>query len=249
MKKLDHNVAVITGGSSGIGLATAKLFVQEGASVVIVGRDVDRLAAAARDIGGDVRTVSADIGTLAGIDFVVSTVLRAHGHIDVLFANAGTSDAPPLFETNEADFERMMDVNVKGVFFLFTRAFPLLTVGASVIFTSSVAHHKGRPGDPLYSAAKAAVRSFGRTMAMDNQVLAKKVRVNVISPGAVQTPLTRQDSFEMEQAINAYIASAVPMGRWGHAEEIARAALFLASSDSSYMTGGELMIDGGLGQT
>jgi NAD(P)-dependent dehydrogenase (short-subunit alcohol dehydrogenase family) len=246
MKKLQDKVALITGGSSGIGLATAKLMVAEGARVVIVGRDEQKLEAAARALG--VLTIGADAGTLDGIGVIVQQTYEAYGRIDILFANAGMSDSPPLLETDEAFFDRMMDTNVKGVFFLFTKAFPLLSEYASVILTSSVAHSKGRPGDPLYSATKAAVRSLGRTLAMDENVLARRIRVNVVSPGAIQTPLTRQDSPEMEQAVNAYIRGAVPMQRWGQPEEVAKAVVFLASAESSYMTGGEVTVDGGLGQ-
>ena len=248
MKKLINKIAVITGGSSGIGLATAKLMAAEGAKVVVVGRDIRKLEAAAQEIGAGTLAISADAATLAGIDLIMEKVKATHGSIDILFANAGMSDCPPMLEATEADFNHVMDINVKGVFFLFTKAFPLLNTGASVIFTSSVAHFKGRPGDPLYSASKAAVRSFGRTMALDEEVLAKKIRVNVISPGAIQTPLTKQDSPEMEAAINGYITTSVPMARWGQALEVARAALFLGSDDSSYITGGDIMVDGGLGQ-
>ena len=192
--------------------------------------------------------IAADASTLKGIGIILKKVYETHGRIDVLFANAGMSDSPPLLDTDEAFFDKMMDTNVKGVFFLFTRAFPILSEHASVILTSSVAHSKGRPGDPLYSATKAAVRSLGRTLAMDEAVLAKRLRVNVVSPGAIQTPLTRQDTPEMEQAVNAYIRGAVPMQRWGQPEEVARAVVFLASAEASYMTGGDLTVDGGLGQ-
>lgn len=248
MRKLQDKVALITGGSSGIGLATAQLMVAEGARVVIVGRDKQKLEAAVRLLGPGALPISADAATLSGIGVTLQQVYETHGRIDVLFANAGVSDSPPLLDTDEAFFDKMMDTNVKGVFFLFTKAFPLLSENASVILTSSVAHSKGRPGDPLYSASKAAVRSLGRTLAMDENVLARRIRVNVVSPGAIQTPLTRQDTPEMEQAVNAYIRGAVPMQRWGQPEEVAKAVVFLASAESSYVTGGELMVDGGLGQ-
>ncbi|NOW97843.1 NAD(P)-dependent dehydrogenase (short-subunit alcohol dehydrogenase family) [Mucilaginibacter sp. SG564] len=158
------------------------------------------------------------------------------------------SECPPILETDEDFFDEIIDINVKGVFFLFTKAFPLLAEYASVILTSSVAHSKGRPGDPLYSMTKAAVRSLGLTLALDEDVLAKKIRVNTLSPGTIQTPLTQQDTPEMEKAIAEYIEATVPMQRWGQAVEVAKAVVFLASDDSSYMTGGEIMVDGGLAQ-
>ncbi len=245
MKKLQDKVAVITGGSSGIGFSAAKLFHEAGATVVIVGRDELKLMRAASEIGDNVLTISADVSLPAGIENVIEAVKSAHGHIDVLFANAGVSDSPELFKTDEASYDHAMNSNVKSVFFLFIKAFPLLNQNASVIFTSSVSHSMGRPGDPLYAATKAAVRSLGRTLAMQEEVLAKKIRVNVVSPGAVQTPLTKQDSPEMQAAIDKYIIDSVPMARWGNAEEIAKGVLFLASEDSSYITGSDLVIDGG----
>lgn len=247
MKKLQNKVAVITGGSSGIGLATARLMLEEGAQVVIIGRDRQKLEAVTRESGGNMLSISADISSVKEIEKIIAQIQSAYGRISILFANAGISDCPSLLETDEATFDEMMNINVKGVFFLFTKAFPILAEGASVILTSSVAHSKGRPGDPLYTATKAAVRSLGRTLAMDEMVLAKKVRVNVVSPGVIQTPLTKQDTPEMEKAIDDYVQVAVPMQRWGQAYEVAKAVVFLASDDASYMTGGEMTVDGGLG--
>lgn len=247
MNRLKNKIALITGGSSGIGLATAREMAQEGAQVIIVGRDAQKLAAASENIGDGVVTIAADVSSVKDIARIVATVKERFGRIDVLFANAGISDCPPLLETDEHFFDEIMNINVKGVFFLFTKAFSILAEGASVILTSSVAHSKGRPGDPLYTATKAAVRSLGRTLAMDEDVLARKIRVNVISPGVIQTPLTKQDTPEMEKAIDAYVRAAVPMHRWGQAEEVAKAVVFLASDESSYTTGGEITVDGGLG--
>ncbi|GAB4055127.1 SDR family NAD(P)-dependent oxidoreductase [Spirosoma litoris] len=248
MNTLNDKVALITGGSSGIGLATAKLMAQEGAHVAIVGRDEGKLKAAATEIGHNVMTICADASYLADIDAIVAKAKETFGRIDILFANAGMSECPPILETDERFFNEIMAINVKGVFFLFTKAFPLLTQHASVIFTSSVAHSKGRPGDPLYSMTKAAIRSLGRTLAMDEDVLAKNVRVNTVSPGTIQTPLTKQDTPEMERMINNYVEATVPMHRWGQADEVAKAVAFLASDNSSYMTGSDLLVDGGLGQ-
>nr|MBB6137873.1 NAD(P)-dependent dehydrogenase (short-subunit alcohol dehydrogenase family) [Mucilaginibacter sp. X5P1] len=198
MDRLKNKIALITGGSSGIGLATAKLMIAEGAKVAIVGRGAQKLEAAAKQLNGNVLTISADAASVAGIETIVEIIAAAYGHIDILFANAGMSEWPPVLETDEHFFDEIIDINVKGVFFLFTKAFPLLADHASVILTSSVAHSKGRPGDPLYSMTKAAVRSFGRTLALDEEVLARKIRVNTLSPGTIQTPLTKQDSPEME---------------------------------------------------
>jgi NAD(P)-dependent dehydrogenase (short-subunit alcohol dehydrogenase family) len=248
MNRLENKVAVITGGSSGIGLATAKLMIAEGAKVVIVGRNTEKLKIAKDELGGDVLTVSADASSIDGIENIIEKVKEVFGHIDVLFANAGMSECPPVLETDEHFFDEIIGINVKGVFFLFTKVYPLLSEHASVIFTSSVAHGKGRPGDPLYSMTKAAVRSLGRTLALDEDVLAKKIRVNTISPGTIQTPLTKQDNPEMEEAIQQYIEANVPMQRWGQAEEVAKVAVFLASDDASYLTGGEILVDGGLAQ-
>ncbi len=252
MKKAEDKVALITGGSSGIGLATAQLLYQEGAKIIIVGRDPKKLAAAASLISPThtdrILIISADTSGLTGITTIIQQVTSTFGRIDILFANAGISDAPELFDTDELVYDRMMNTNVKSIFFLFTKCFPLLSDNASVIFTSSIAHLKGRPGDPLYAATKAAVRGLGRTFAMNEETLKKKIRVNVISPGAIATPLTDQDTPEMQSAIDEFIQQAVPMQRWGQPEEIAKAVLFLASDDSSYMTGGDLIIDGGWAQ-
>lgn len=247
--KLRNRVAVITGGNSGIGLVTARLLRAHGANVVIIGRDEETLESARRELGGDTLAIRADITSLAEIQRVMMLVRDRFGRIDILFANAGICECPPIQEIDETFFDHIMGINVKGVFFTFTQALPLLAPEASVIFTSSVAHDKGRPGDPLYAASKAAVRSLARTLAVDEEVLQKGIRVNVVSPGAIYTPLTaHQDAFEMMDAINSYVEEMVPMKRWGQPEEVAKAVLFLASSDSSYMTGGEITVDGGLSQ-
>jgi NAD(P)-dependent dehydrogenase (short-subunit alcohol dehydrogenase family) len=248
MYKLIDKVALITGGSSGIGLAAAKLMIADGANVIIVGRSQKKLKAAVKELNGKVDTINADASSVADIETIMNTIKATYGHIDILFANAGMSNCPPLLETDEKFYNEIMDINVKGVFFLFTKAFPLLAQNASVILTCSVTHGKGRPGDPLYSLTKAAVRSLGRTLALDEDVLAKKIRVNTVSPGTIQTPLTKQATPEMEAAIEQYIESTVPMQRWGQADEVAKVVVFLASDDASYLTGGEILVDGGLGQ-
>lgn len=246
-------VAVITGGSSGIGLATAELVAARGEAVVLVGRDEQRLAAAQRRVGASatapVLTVVADVSTPAGVDELMSRVRDDVGRIDVLFANAGRSDAPPIEQTTEHDFDLMMNTNVKSVFFTVVRALPLLRPGASVVVTSSVAEAKGRPGDPLYAASKAAVRSLVRTLALDEAVLGRGIRVNAVTPGTIATPLTAQDDPGMQAAIDDYVATTVPLGRWGTAADVARAVLFLTSADAAYITGSEVVVDGGLAQT
>lgn len=246
--KLKNKVALITGGNSGIGLATARLFKAEGASVVIVGRNKNTLESVGDELGGDATIINADISKVVDIDRVITEVKNKFGKIDILFANAGISECPPIQETDEEFFDFIMGINVKGVFFTFTKALSILADGASVIFTSSIAYKMGRPGDPLYTATKAAVRSLARTLAADDEVLERKIRVNVISPGTIQTSLTAQESEEMAKAVDEYIKASVPMKRWGQPQEVAKSVLFLASSDSSYLTGGEIAVDGGLGQ-
>jgi NAD(P)-dependent dehydrogenase (short-subunit alcohol dehydrogenase family) len=244
--KLSGKVALITGGSSGIGLASAQLMHEHGAQVVIVGRDAKKLSEAVKLIGLQASAVAADISKLEDIDRVMSVVSARYGRIDVLLVNAGTSHSPPLREVDESVFDTMIDLNFKGAFFTVQRALPLLAAEASVILTGSAAADLGRWGDPLYAASKAAVRSLARTFANDEAMALRQVRFNVLSPGAVKTPLT-QLAYEQPD-VDAYVCAAVPLKRWGAAEEIARAALFLACSDSSYMTGSVLAIDGGMAQ-
>jgi NAD(P)-dependent dehydrogenase (short-subunit alcohol dehydrogenase family) len=168
------------------------------------------------------------------------------GGIDVLFANAGISECPPIAETDPAFFDRLMGVNVKGVFFSFVRALPLMKPGAAAVFTATATHARGKPGDPLYLASKAAVRSLARSLAGEPDVLARRIRINVVSPGPVETPLTAAAHGVPE--LRQYVNEMVPLGRWGQPEEVARAVLFLASSEASYITGAELAVDGGLAQ-
>jgi NAD(P)-dependent dehydrogenase (short-subunit alcohol dehydrogenase family) len=243
--RFTDQVVLITGGSSGIGWAAARLFAAEGARLVLVGRDAGALRAAAAQLGGEVLTVAADVGQVADVERVVAEVKQRHGHLDVLFANAGLSECPPIQETDDAFFERIMDVNVKGVFFMFVRALPLFRPGGSAIFTATATHARGKPGDPLYLASKAAVRSLARSLAGDGAVLARRVRVNVVSPGATETPLTAAHG---TQEVRAYVEGMVPLGRWGQPADVAKAVLFLASADAAYITGAELAVDGGLAQ-
>jgi NAD(P)-dependent dehydrogenase (short-subunit alcohol dehydrogenase family) len=243
--RFQDKVVVITGGTSGIGLAAAREFASEGAKLAIVGRGAGALAAVRAEIPTAL-TIAADVGEVSEIERVMSEVERTHGGIDVLFANAGMSDCPPIAETDGAFFDRIVAVNLKGVFFSFARALPLFRPGASVVFTATATHARGRPGDPLYLASKAAVRSLARSLAADEEVLRRRIRVNVVSPGAVETPLTARAHGSAE--VRATVEGMVPLGRWGTPRDVARAVLFLASDDAAYVTGAELAVDGGLAQ-
>ncbi len=241
-------IVVITGGSSGIGLATACAFAARGAKLVLIGRGEDALAAACAEVGGEANAtaIAADVGRVADIERAMREIARVHGRIDVLFANAGTSECPPIADTDDAFFDRFIATNVKGVFFAFARALPLFAHGAAAVFTATATHARGKPGDPLYLASKAAVRSLARGFAADDDVVRKRVRVNVVSPGAIETPLTLAAHGTAD--VRAYVERMVPLARWGQPADIAAAVLFLASSDASYITGAELAIDGGLAQ-
>ena len=246
--KLIDKTAIITGGSSGIGLETARLFNKEGAKVIITGRNEEKLEKAKNLIGENVITFKMDVAKVEDIYKLKKFLLEENIKLDILFGNAGMSECPSIFETDEKFFDEIINTNLKSNFFIFTNLFELLNDNSSVIFTSSVSHDMGVPGDPLYSASKAALRSLVRTFAADESVLNKKVRVNAISPGPIKTPLTEQDNKEMQKLIDEYIENTVPMKRWGEAEEVAKAVLFLASDDSSYMTGSEIRVDGGLSE-
>jgi len=249
MKKLEGKVAVITGGSSGIGLATAKRFVDEGAHVVITGRREKELKEAAASIKTNVTTVVGDVSRLEDLDLLYAVVKEKHGHIDILFANAGAGTIAPLAAATEAHFDQTFDVNVKGVFFTVQKALPLLKDGGSIILTSSVSNVLGLPGFTAYAASKAAVRNFARGWTLE--LKDRKIRVNCMSPGAIDTPalattagLTAE---QVEQAV-AQFTTQIPMGRRGKPEEIAAAVTFLASDESSYITGVDLAVDGGMAQ-
>jgi NAD(P)-dependent dehydrogenase (short-subunit alcohol dehydrogenase family) len=254
MGKLEGKIAVITGGSSGIGLATARQFVAEGAYVFITGRRQAELDAAVTEIGkteigGNVTGVQGDVSNLADLDRLYETVKRDKGRIDVLFANAGISTPrAPLGEIREQDFDKIFNSNVKGLLFTVQKALPLFTDGGSILLNASVVGSKGLPTTSVYSASKAAVRSFARTWTMD--LKARRIRVNAISPGPIDTPLLSPPSQTEEQSRlrKEGFAASVPMGRLGRADEIAHAAVFLAADDSSFITGAELFVDGGLAQ-
>lgn len=239
-KKLEGKVAVITGGSAGIGLATAKRFAEEGAYVFITGRRQTELDAALKQIGPKAVAVKADASNMADLAHLFDTVKAAKGRIDVLFANAGVYEFAPLGTITEDAYDKMFDINVKGVLFTVQQALPLISDGGSIILTGSVAASKGFEAATVYSATKAAVRSFARSWTAD--LKARKIRVNVLSPGPTQTP--GFDVFANDDVKN-YMKSLVPLDRIGAPEEVAKAALFLASDDSSFVAGVELFVDGG----
>jgi len=240
--KLEGKTAVITGGAEGIGLATAKLFVQEGAYVFITGRRQKELDAAVKEIGGNVSGIQGDIAQLADLDRLYQTVSKVKGRIDIVFANAGVGEVVPIGEVTAKHFDKLFNINVRGTLFTVQKALPLLNDGSSIILNGSVASVKGTAGFGVYGASKAAIRSFVRTWTTD--LKERRIRSNVVSPGPINTPLLNRQSPEMI----ARIASTIPMGRLGEPEEVAKVALFLASDDSSFVTGIELFVDGGRAQ-
>ncbi len=248
MQKLQGKVALITGGNSGIGLATAHLFAQEGATVIITGRDQATLDAAATAIGHGARAIQADTTSLPALDALFTTVRAEFGGLDTLFVNAGVAEFASLQESDEALYTRQFDTNVKGAFFTIQKAEPLLRDGGTVVINASVVAHIGIPGATLYSATKAAVRSLARGLSLE--MAGRGIRVNVVSPGYVRTPIYNRlgmdDAMIDGDFAAGQVAPVVPARRFGLPEEIAKAALFLASSDSSYVVGEEILVDGGL---
>jgi NAD(P)-dependent dehydrogenase (short-subunit alcohol dehydrogenase family) len=242
MGKLQDKVAVITGGTSGMGLATAKRFVAEGAYVYIMGRRRTELEAAVKAIGRNVTGVAGDVARLADLDTLYETVRAAKGHVDVVFANAGVGEVAPLGAISSEQYERIFGVNVRGTLFTVQKALPLMREGGSIILTGSIAGVKGLPGFDVYSASKAAIRSFVRTWTVE--LKDRRIRANVISPGTIDTPILAG----LPKDAIAQLVATIPMGRMGESEEIANAALFLACADSSFVTGIELFVDGGTAQ-
>ena len=248
MGKLEGKVAVITGGNSGIGLATAERFVKEGAEVFITGRRQSELDKAVKLIGKNVIGVQGDVANLADLDRLYATVKQRAGRIDIVFANAGGGEFAPLGAITEEHFDKTFGSNVKGLLFTVQKALPLLADGGSVILNASIVSMKGVPALSVYSATKAAVRSFARSWTTD--LKDRRIRVNAISPGPIDTPgvdSLGKNAEETKQFKAAMIAT-VPMGRMGNSDEIAKAAVFLASDDSSFVTGIELFVDGGSAQ-
>ena len=246
--KLAGKVAVVTGGNSGIGLATAKRFAAEGAQVVITGRRQQQLDEAVASLGTNVTGVQGDVSNLADLDRLYAEVKRQHGRVDVLFANAGGGALAPLGSITEEDYDKTFAINVKGLLFTVQKALPLMPDGGSIILNASIVSIKGMAAFSVYSATKAAVRSFARTWTVD--LKARKIRVNALSPGPIDTPgIDGLASTPEERAqVKAGMAAAVPLGRIGDPDEIAKAAVFLASDDSSFVTGIELFVDGGMAQ-
>ena len=244
--KLEGKVAVVTGGNSGIGLATAKRFVAEGAFVFITGRRQAQLEAAVKDLGNNAFGVQGDVASLADLDRLYAAVKATKGRIDILFANAGVAEIAPLGAITEEHFDRTFDTNVKGLLFTVQKALPLITDGGSVILNASIVASTGNPALSVYSATKAAVRSFARTWIHD--LKERRIRVNAIRPGPIDTPGMDGLAQGAGEQLKASLIAGVPLGRLGVPDEIARAAVFLASDDSSFVTGTELFVDGGAAQ-
>jgi NAD(P)-dependent dehydrogenase (short-subunit alcohol dehydrogenase family) len=249
MKKLEGKVAVITGGNSGIGLATSQRFVSDGAYVFITGRRQSELDEAVKQIGTNVSGVQGDVSNLADLDRLYTTVKKEKDRIDILFANAGVGELAPLRAITEAHFDKMFGINVKGLLFTVQKALPLFQDGGSIILSASTAASKGLEGLSIYSATKAAVRSFARSWTVE--LKHRKIRVNAISPGQIDTPGIRAGLMQNEEQIKQFMASQVatiPLGRMGNPGEVAKVVSFLASDDSSFITGIELFVDGGAAQ-
>lgn len=248
MSKLSGKVAIVTGGSSGIGLATAKLFAKEGAKVVITGRNNDALNSAKLEIGGDVLTIQADASKYEHTQRVINTTVEAFGGIDILFANAGIAPFNPVAETPEEVFDSVIGTNLKGPFFLVKEAIPHLKEGGVVAFNTTVAHTKGFANTGAYVASKGGLRSLVRVLT--SELSTKGIRTVAVSPGPIETPIYGKLGLSENQIkeLGQGFASQVPLGRFGSSEEVAKSVLFLVSDDSSYINGVELAVDGGLSQ-
>jgi NAD(P)-dependent dehydrogenase (short-subunit alcohol dehydrogenase family) len=247
-QKLSGKIALVTGGSSGIGLATAKRFASEGAYVFITGRRQAELDAAAKELGGNGAAVRSDVAKLADLDRLFETIKQQKGRLDVLFANAGGGGLSPLGQITEEHFDKTFNTNVRGLLFTVQKALPLMPPGSSIILNASTTSIKGTPAFSVYSATKAAVRSFARNWTLD--LKERKIRVNAVSPGVVPTPGYDLMGLTKEQ-VQGFVESMVPyipLGRVGVPDEIAKVVVFLASDDSSFVNGIELFVDGGMAQ-
>ena len=248
MKRFEGKVAVITGGNSGIGLATAKRLHDEGARVAISGRSQKTLDEAVKYVGNGLVAVKSDVARLADLDKFYATVAHKLGKIDVLFVNAGVAKFVPVSQADETHFDEIFDINAKGAYFTIQKALPYLNDGASIVLNTSVAGIKGTPNASVYSATKAALRSFSRTLAVE--LVERGIRINSVAPGPIETPIFGRVGLSKDQVdeFSKDILGKVPLKRFGKAEEVASAVAFLASSDASYITGVELHVDGGMGQ-
>jgi NAD(P)-dependent dehydrogenase (short-subunit alcohol dehydrogenase family) len=238
-------VVLVVGGNSGIGLAAARGFAAEGARVVMTGRDPQTLAAAAREISGAL-AIRSDVADLASLDAAISTIKNSYGRIDVLFVNAGIGTFAPVREVTEALWDQVHDINLKGCFFAAQKALPLMGKGGAMVFTGSIGAVLGLPGNAVYAAAKAGLRAVARIYA--TELVAEGIRVNVVSPGPTETPIINRNVGMPAEAVDALrqqMIAAIPMHRMGRAEEVAKAVLFLASDDASFITGVDLFVDGG----
>lgn len=248
MARLDGKVAVVTGGNSGIGLATAKRLREEGARIAITGRNKKTLDDAVKAIGDGVVAVQADVSKLSDLDKLYAVIAERLGKIDILFVNAGVAKFVPLAETSENTYDEQFDINIKGAYFTIQKALPLLNDGASIILNTSVVDSTGMVGASAYAATKAALRSLARTAAAE--LVSRGIRVNTVAPGPIETPIIERAGLSKE-AIDQFasnIIAQVPMKRFGQPEEVAGTVAFLASQDASYITGVEINVDGGLGQ-
>jgi NAD(P)-dependent dehydrogenase (short-subunit alcohol dehydrogenase family) len=248
MQRLAGKFALITGGSSGIGLATAKAFIANGARVAITGRDRKKLDAAKAVLGDDHIALQSDAANLQEIDALFAAIKDRFGALDIIFANAGVAESSPMERVTAGDFDRIFDINVKGVFFTVQKALPLLRNGASIILNASIAPRMGGAGRSLYAASKAAVRTFARNFS--SEFASRGFRVNVVSPGTIETPIWSRLTND-RAALDAkmqLVKSGIPLGRLGTMDEVANVVLFLASDESSYMLGAEITVDGGVAE-
>jgi NAD(P)-dependent dehydrogenase (short-subunit alcohol dehydrogenase family) len=248
-KKLAGKVALITGGTSGIGFATAQQFIVEGASVFITGRREPELDAAIKQLGASATGVQGDISNLGDLDRLFATIKQQKGRLDILFANAGGGAFVPLEQVTEEHFDKYFGINVKGTLFTVQKALPLMTAGGAIVINGSIASIKALPAFGVYAATKAALRSFARTWTLD--LKGRNIRINIVSPGTVVTPAYKSElglSDEQIEAFKAQAAATTPLGRTGTPDEIAKAVVFLASDDASFINGIELFVDGGAAQ-